>query len=115
LNVLQTSPTTFSETINDINVILIEANDASWACLDNTLAVLSLYTSPFLLGSKYRRVRSLALMCGCSWLTVMPRQEMKKLDDYIDAANKKSFNPAGLNLRRPFETAFLFLEVSRCR
>jgi hypothetical protein len=37
---------------------------------------------------------------------------MKKLDKRIDEANKNNFNPAGLNLRNPFETAFLFMEVS---
>ena len=71
---------------------MIQANDASWACFDNTLAVLSLYISPFLFSSKYRR-------------------EMKKLDARIDEANKTCFNLAGLNLRKPIETAFLFLEV----
>ena len=50
------TPTIFSETINDINVILIAANDAGWACFDNALAVLSLYITPLLIGSKYKRV-----------------------------------------------------------
>ncbi|UZJ54351.1 hypothetical protein CBS101457_003671 [Exobasidium rhododendri] len=86
------TPTAFSETINDINVIIIEANDSAWACLDNTLSVLSLYTSSFILGSKYRR-------------------EMKRLERRMAEANRNSFNPVGLNLRSPVETAFLFIEV----
>lgn len=36
---------------------------------------------------------------------------MKKLEATIDGANKQSFNPVGLNIRKPAETAFLFLEV----
>ncbi|PWN89331.1 hypothetical protein FA10DRAFT_267907 [Acaromyces ingoldii] len=85
-------PTVFSETMNDINELLIKAHDPSWACFDNSLAVLTLYTSPFLLNSKYER-------------------EMKRLDKIISQANEKSFNPAGLNIRSPAESAFLFLEV----
>lgn len=52
----QVEPTVFSETMNDINELLIKAHDPSWACFDNSLAVLTLYTSPFLLNSKYERV-----------------------------------------------------------
>jgi Golgin subfamily A member 7/ERF4 family len=86
------SPTLYSETINDLNVIIIKANDPIWACLDNTLAVLTLYISPFILGSKYKR-------------------ETRNLRERINQANKKDFNPVGLNLRYPSDTAFLFLEL----
>ncbi|KDN50364.1 hypothetical protein K437DRAFT_221999 [Tilletiaria anomala UBC 951] len=86
------SPTHFSETINDINVLLIEANSPGWACFDNTLAALTLYISPFLFGSKYKR-------------------EMARLQAYITKANKESFNPAGLNIIHPRHSAFLFMEI----
>jgi hypothetical protein len=111
----QISPTAFSETINDINVMIIEANDSGWACLDNTLAVLSVYSSPFLLGSRYQRV---SVVCGLLLtyrLKLSHYQAMKKLEKRIDEANKTTFNPVGLNLRKPEDTAFLFLEVRRCR
>lgn len=39
---------------------------------------------------------------------------MKRLDKIISQANEKSFNPAGLNIRSPAESAFLFLEVKSC-
>lgn len=50
-------PFVFSELINDLNSIIIEANDAGWACFDNTLAVLTLYASPVTIGTRYSRVR----------------------------------------------------------
>lgn len=36
---------------------------------------------------------------------------MQKLEARIEEANKTAFNLAGLNIRSPIETAFLFLEV----
>ncbi|PWN33319.1 uncharacterized protein FA14DRAFT_124421 [Meira miltonrushii] len=86
------SPTLYSETINDLNVIIIKANDPLWACIDNTLAVLTLYISPYIFGSKYKR-------------------ETNNLRKRINEANQKNFNPVGLNLRYPSDTAFLFLEL----
>lgn len=56
LLLLQISPTAFSETINDINILLISAHDPAFGCLDNTLSVLTLYLSPLVLGSRYARV-----------------------------------------------------------
>lgn len=123
---LQIAPVTFSETINDLNMLIIEANHAGWACLDNSLAVLSLYLTPFVFGSKYQRVcinhtsfgapepafpMSFARLLTQSLLYAC--QEMKKLKARIDEANQRAFNPVGLNIRSPSETAFLFLEVRR--
>lgn len=50
------TPTHFSELINDINELLIQANDPGWAALDNMLAVMTLWLSPWVLGSRYQRV-----------------------------------------------------------
>lgn len=86
------SPTLYSETLNDLNVIIIKANDPVWACIDNTFAVLTLYISPLIFGSKYGR-------------------ESHNLKQRIDQANQKNFNPVGLHLRYPSDTAFLFLEL----
>lgn len=50
------TPTQFTELINDINALCIRANNAAWAALDNGLAVLTLWISPFLLGTHFGRV-----------------------------------------------------------
>ncbi|PWN43723.1 hypothetical protein IE81DRAFT_288308 [Ceraceosorus guamensis] len=86
------APVQFGETINDLNEILIRAHNSGWAAFDNVLAVLTLWISPLVVGSKYNR-------------------EMKELRSLLDRVNKQLFNPAGLNVRDPAEAAFLFLEV----
>ncbi|KAK0543582.1 hypothetical protein OC846_004393 [Tilletia horrida] len=86
------SPTTFAETINEINLILIEAHDSAWSCFDNALAVLTLWISPLVLGSHYSRA-------------------MRRLDQYIHQVNLQVFNPAGLEILFPRNCAFLFLEI----
>lgn len=55
----QISPTVFSETINDVNVLLIRANDPLWACFDNVFDVLTLYIGGLIAGSRYKRVSRL--------------------------------------------------------
>ncbi|CAO1627723.1 unnamed protein product [Parajaminaea phylloscopi] len=86
------SPTDFTELINDINTLLIAANDMKWAALDNSMAVLTLWISPWLLGSHYQR-------------------RMNELTDLIEEANEKLLNPKGLQLLHPQKTAWLFLEI----
>lgn len=52
------SPTTFSEIINDINTLLIEAHDPRRIWIENTVAILTLYISTLLVEGHYRRVSS---------------------------------------------------------
>ena len=51
--------TAFSELVNDINSLLIEAHRTLPTWLDNSLAILTLYISPMLFGTHYARVRVL--------------------------------------------------------
>lgn len=53
------SPTQFSEMINDVNALMIAANDPRWAAMDNALAVCTFWISPWVLGSRYQRVSGL--------------------------------------------------------
>lgn len=82
----------FSETINDINTILLSAQARGWALFDNALMLLTFYLSPYILGTRYHR-------------------QMKHLVTYLDTANASLFRPAGLNLVDPMKTAYLFLEI----
>lgn len=50
------TPTQFSDLINDINTILIQANDPKWAAVDNGMAIVTLWISPWIAGSHYQRV-----------------------------------------------------------
>lgn len=50
------TPTTYQTTMNDLNTILATANDPYKSIFDNCLSILTLYLSPFLLGSHYERV-----------------------------------------------------------
>ncbi|KAE8221512.1 hypothetical protein CF319_g5139 [Tilletia indica] len=86
------SPTVFAETINEINMILIDAHDSAWSCFDNVLAILTLWISPLIVGSHYAR-------------------EMRRLEEFIHQINLQVFNPAGLNILYPKKCAFLFLEI----
>ena len=56
---LQITPTEFQNTMNELNSVLASAHDPSKSCADNCLAVLTLYTSPWCLGSHYKRVSGL--------------------------------------------------------
>lgn len=42
--------------MNDLNAVLASAHDPAKSCMDNCLAVLTLYTSPWCFGSHYERV-----------------------------------------------------------
>jgi len=86
------SPTVFAESINEINIILIEAHDSAWSCFDNALAILTLWLSPLVFGTHYIR-------------------SMRRLEAFINQINLQIFNPAGLNVLFPKKCAFLFLEI----
>ncbi|KAK0549058.1 hypothetical protein OC844_006925 [Tilletia horrida] len=86
------SPTAFAETINEINLLLIDAHDSAWSCFDNALAILTLWISPLFLSSHYAR-------------------SMRRLEEFIHHTNLQVFNPAGLNILFPKKCAFLFLEI----
>lgn len=53
----QISPTEYQNTLNELNEVLASAHNPYKSCFDNTLAVLTLYLSPLVLGSHYERVR----------------------------------------------------------
>lgn len=86
------TPTTYQTTMNDLNTILASANDPYKSIFDNCLSILTLYLSPFLLGSHYER-------------------EMRKFDSVLEKANQTIYNPAGLNFLPPRKCAYLFLEI----
>ncbi|KAN0061217.1 hypothetical protein ACQY0O_006957 [Thecaphora frezii] len=86
------SPTTFSELVNDINVLLISAHAPRWTWFDNTLAILTFYISPMALGTHYSR-------------------KMAELARLIEDANRTTLNPHGLNLLPPQKSGFLFIEL----
>ncbi|KAF6767089.1 Golgin subfamily A member 7/ERF4 [Kalmanozyma brasiliensis GHG001] len=86
------SPTTFSEIVNDINSLLVEAHNSTRVWVDNVVAIGTFYLSTLVLGTHYRRT-------------------MKKLDELVERVNRETMHPAGLNLVHPHRTAFLFLEV----
>ncbi|PWZ03648.1 hypothetical protein BCV70DRAFT_197847 [Testicularia cyperi] len=86
------SPTTFSELVNDINALLIDAHTPSKTWRDNCLAILSFYLFPLAFGSHYQRT-------------------MTKLKTLVERLNKDILNQVGLNLAQPAKTAFLFIEI----
>lgn len=86
------TPTQFLESINSINEILISAHSLSHSCLDNVLAFLTLQLSRLVTTTHYEK-------------------EMRRLRRLIDAINKNTFNPVGLNIVWPKNVAFLFLEI----
>jgi len=86
------TPTQFLESINDINEILISAHSLSRSCLDNMLAFFTLQLSRLVTTTHYEK-------------------EMSRLRQLIDAMNKTTFNPAGLNIIWPKGVAFIFLEI----
>ncbi|KAL8290118.1 hypothetical protein RQP46_003057 [Phenoliferia psychrophenolica] len=86
------SPTEYQNTLNELNTVLASAHNPYKSLFDNTLAILTLYISPQILGSHYER-------------------EMKKFDKALEKANREIYNPAGLNILSPRRTAFLFIEI----
>ena len=84
------TPTQFLETINALNEGLIRAHSLLGACIDNTLAILTLWISPLFIESKYER-------------------EMRRLQQLVDALNAELYNPQGLNILWPRKCAFLFV------
>jgi len=86
------SPLQLQNTLNDFNLILASAYDPYSSILDNTLAVLSLYISPWLLGTHHKR-------------------QMSLFKDTLEQYNKLVYNPVGLNILHPQRVAFLFLEI----
>ncbi|WAR53812.1 hypothetical protein PtB15_3B321 [Puccinia triticina] len=86
------SPLELQNTLNDFNLILASAYDPYSSILDNTLAVLSFYISPWLLGTHHKR-------------------QMNLFKDTLEHYNKSVYNPVGLNILHPQKVAFLFLEI----
>ncbi|KAF9242360.1 Golgin subfamily A member 7/ERF4 family-domain-containing protein, partial [Melanogaster broomeanus] len=86
------TPTTFLETINEINEILISAHSLRHSFLFNLLAVLTLQLSTLFLTSHYTK-------------------EMRRLQRKIEEFNTQVYNPVGLNILWPQKTAFLFVSV----
>lgn len=86
------SPLQFQNTLNDLNLILASAYCPSSSIFDNTLAVLSLYTSPWLLGTHYKK-------------------QMDLFKDALEQYNQSIYHPVGLNILHPRKVAFLFLEI----
>ncbi|GAA5970591.1 hypothetical protein JCM11641_007362 [Rhodosporidiobolus odoratus] len=86
------SPTDYQNTLNELNTVLASAHDPYKSILDNCLAVLTLYISPYIVGSHYER-------------------EMKKFHRVLENANRTIYNPAGLNFLSPWRNAYLFLEI----
>ncbi|CAO1630876.1 unnamed protein product [Sympodiomycopsis kandeliae] len=86
------TPTQFSDMINDINALLIEANNPKWAALDNGLAILTLWISPWITGSYYQR-------------------KMKQFQTMLDQFNTRFLDKNGLHIRHPETNAWLFLEM----
>jgi Golgin subfamily A member 7/ERF4 family len=84
------TPTQFLETINALNEGLIRAHSLASACIDNTLAVLTLWLSTLFVESTYDK-------------------EMKRLQQLVDALNAELYNPQGLNILWPRKCAFLFV------
>ncbi|SPO28061.1 uncharacterized protein UTRI_04452_B [Ustilago trichophora] len=86
------SPTTFSELINDLNSILIDAHNPTRTWIDNSMAIATFYLSTVVLGSHYRRT-------------------MRKLETFIQRSNIEILHPVGLSLAHPRKSAFLFVEL----
>lgn len=55
----------FCEAMNEINEIMIQANDPTWAALDNGLAVMTFWFSPWIVGSRFARVSDILLLLPC--------------------------------------------------
>ncbi|GAA5955819.1 hypothetical protein JCM21900_001724 [Sporobolomyces salmonicolor] len=45
------SPTDFQNTLNELNTVLASAHDPSKSCFDNCLSILTLYMSPYIIGT----------------------------------------------------------------
>ncbi|GAA5855321.1 hypothetical protein JCM5353_007411, partial [Sporobolomyces roseus] len=83
------SPTEYQTILNDLNTILAEAHDPFKSVVDNTMAVLTLWLSPYLKKSHYEK-------------------EMDKFDQCLVRVNKEILNGKGLNLLSPKKNAWLF-------
>ncbi|CAH7684702.1 Golgin subfamily A member 7/ERF4 family-domain-containing protein, partial [Phakopsora pachyrhizi] len=86
------TPLQLQNTLNDLNSILASAYDPYKSILDNTLSILTLYLSPLIIDSHYKKQMSLF---------------GKTIEEY----NRTIYNPVGLNLLHPRRVAFLFLEI----
>jgi len=84
--------TQFIETVNSINEILISAHSLTWSTFDNVLATLTLYLSIIFLEKHYDK-------------------QMRRLAALLDSLNAELYNPQGLNILWPRQSAFLFLEI----
>jgi hypothetical protein len=69
---LQISPTTFSEIVNDVNTLLIEAHNPARTWIDNSAAILTFYLSSTLFGTHYARVCSLFSSSSPPLLPISP-------------------------------------------
>ncbi|GAA5963877.1 hypothetical protein JCM3765_004049 [Sporobolomyces pararoseus] len=86
------SPTVYQTFLNDLNLILARAHDPYKSIFDNVLAVVTLWISPLVLTSHYRK-------------------EMNKFEECLQRINREHLNPVGLNLLNPEKNAYLFLEL----
>ncbi|GAA5910710.1 hypothetical protein JCM5296_006820 [Sporobolomyces johnsonii] len=57
------SPTDFQNTLNELNTVLASAHDPSKSCFDNCLSILTLYMSPYVIGSNVNKVHN-RVRCG---------------------------------------------------
>lgn len=104
------APLEYVSVMNDLNAALARAH-ARWPNIrDNILAVLSLYISPYLLGSHYARVRPLCtLYCSSGANSRRVPQSMSEFDKIIEQANEQNFHPARMHMCHPRECAFLYV------
>jgi len=109
----QITPTQFLESINAINEILISAHSLSHSCLDNILAFFTLQFSRLVTVTHYEKVCPRSRQHAAQWILISAgfngTQEMSRLHQLIDAMNKTTFNPVGLNIVWPRNVAFIFV------
>ncbi|KAG6919487.1 hypothetical protein DXG01_005746 [Tephrocybe rancida] len=103
------TPTHFLESINAINELLISAHSLRHSFLDNTLAVLTLQLSRFLISSHYDKASTVGQSHNED--PDLSNQEMRQLESLVDSLNVEMYNPVGLNILWPRNVAFLYLEI----
>ncbi|CEL58223.1 Golgin subfamily A member 7 OS=Gallus gallus GN=GOLGA7 PE=2 SV=1 [Rhizoctonia solani AG-1 IB] len=86
------TPVQHQESMNSINEVLISAHSLFPSFVYNSVAILTLYLSTLFVSSHYDK-------------------EMQRLRLLMDQLNREVYNPQGLNILWPQNTAFLFLEI----
>jgi hypothetical protein len=109
---LQITPAQWKAFISRLNEQMTVAYSVKGAVLDNLIAIATWWTSLLWRTSHFESVRLVSQLCT-TLIHPLTGQSLRTAERDLVQANKELFNPAGLNVLSPRETALQFVSSSR--